>query len=557
MIAHSRTRVLVTLAAGPLRAREVRKRCAACGVSQPSVGSRQLARLAPPGQRYGYDLLVWVGLARYLRRLQRAEMRTELARQGIQLSDGSLTALCDRFLQALERLHWHCAPALRAARPLGYPLHIDATCEHGKGGTFVCLDGWTDWVLHAVKIASENESELRPAVDRTLAAFGQPLAIVRDLGSGGEQAVADYRQQGLPDLLCHYHFLAAVGHRLLDDSHASLRSQLTRSRLRKRLRELLKATRPSPAGQLPAGVREQLPALLLWLLEGSARKHPPYPFALPELDLYRRCGQFRAACQRRLPEPRTQREQHLLRQVSLAIADLKMLDPQGRLAARLECAESTFQRLRDVLRLTPEELPRGQRPGPTAGLSTQAAAQRLQAIAADLQRYHQQLREQASQGLLLADQPEAVVLSYLERYGEQLCGHPVVRDSAGRAQAFVARTNNVIEQFFAQSKQGLRRRLGRAHLGRDLEDQPAQAALVSNLRHPDYVQVVCGTLEKLPQAFAELEQLGVTDSHPLQRNNRDTALWRQIRAWAQDTDQHANSLSDPKCSQTHGSATES
>jgi len=446
---------------------------------------------------------------------------------------------------------------LRAARPLGYPLHIDATCEHGKGGTFVCLDGWTDWVLHAVKIASENESELRPAVDRTLAAFGHPLAIVRDLGSGGEKAVADYRQQGLPDLLCHYHFLAAVGHRLLDDSQASLRSQLTRSRLRKRLRELLKATRPSPAGQLPEGVREQLPALLLWLLEGSARKHPPYPFALPELDLYRRCGQFRAVCQRHLPEPRTQREQHLLRQVSLAIADLKMLDPQGRLAARLECAESTFQRLRDVLRLTPEELPRGQRPGPTAGLSTQAAAQRLQAIAADLQRYHQQLREQASQGLLLADQPEAIVLSYLERYGEQLCGHPVVRDSAGRAQACVARTNNVIEHFFAQSKQGLRRRLGRAHLGRDLEDQPAQAALVANLRHPDYVHVVCGTLEKLPQAFAELEQLGVTDSHPLQRNNRDTALWRQIRAWAQDTDQHANSLSDPKCSQTHGSATES
>jgi hypothetical protein len=29
-------------------------------------------------------------------------------------------------------------PQLRAA--LGdYPLHIDATCEHGKGGLFVCI----------------------------------------------------------------------------------------------------------------------------------------------------------------------------------------------------------------------------------------------------------------------------------------------------------------------------------------------------------------------------------------------------------------------------------
>jgi len=548
--------VLVTLAAGPLSAREVRKSCQACSAPRPSVGSRQLARLAPPGQRYGYDLLVWVGLARYLRRLQREEMRAELARQGIQLSDGSLTALCDRFLQALERLHWQCAPALRAACPLGYPLHIDATCERGKGGTFVCLQDWTGWVLHAIKIASENEAELRPAVDRTLAAFGRPLAIVRDLGSGGEQAVADYRQQGIPDLLCHYHFLAAVGHRLLDDSHASLRNQLTRSRLRKRLRELLKATRPSPLGQLPTGVREQLPALLLWLLEGSARKHPPYPFALPELDLYRRCGQFRAECQRRLPQPHTQREQRVLRQVGLAIADLQVLDPQGRVAARLEGAANTFQHLRDVLRLTTEELPRGQRPGPTARLSAEAAANRLQAIATDLQRYHQQLRQQAARGLL-ADQPEAIVLSYLDRYGEQLCGHPVVRDSAGRAQAFVERTNNAIEHYFAHAKRGLRRRLGRAHLGRDMEDQPAQAALVDNLRHPDYVHVVCGSLEKLPQAFAELDQLEVPDSNPLQRNNRDTTLWRQIRAWAQDTDQHSDSLSDPKCAQTHSSATES
>ena len=95
------------------------------------------------------------------------------------------------------------------------------------------------------------------------------------------------------------------------------------------------------------------------------------------------------------------------------------------------------------------------------------------------------------------------------------------------------------------AKQGLRRRLGRAHLGRDMEDQPAQAALVANLRHPDYVHVVCGTLEELPQAFAVLNQQGVTGSSPLQRTNRDTALRRHIRAWARDTDQHSDAPSDP------------
>ena len=78
-----------------------------------------------------------------------------------------------------------------------------------------------------------------------------------------------------------------------------------------------------------------------------------------------------------------------------------------------------------------------------------------------------------------ADQPEAVVLAYLDRYHDQLFGHPIARDAAGRAVAVVARTNNPAEQFFSQAKRKLRRRLGRAHLGRDMQDHPAQAALTA------------------------------------------------------------------------------
>ena len=110
--------MLVTLAAGTLRAREIRRHCRACR-SRTATVSRQLAALAPPGQRYGWDLIVAVGLARYHRHLQREEIRASLARQGIVLSAGSVSALCDRFLTALEALHWQRAPALRAAWTAG------------------------------------------------------------------------------------------------------------------------------------------------------------------------------------------------------------------------------------------------------------------------------------------------------------------------------------------------------------------------------------------------------------------------------------------------------
>ena len=514
-------------------AHEFRTRCRS-GCALPAVGSRRLAELAPSGQRFGYDLIVWVGLARYQHHRQRGEIQAELARRGIALSSGSVSALCERFLAALERLHWQRAPALRAALALGYALHLDATCDKGKGGTFLCLDGLRNWVLHAVKIASENESALRPAVEHTLAVFGDPLATVRDLGSAIAKTVAaTTHQRGIPDLLCHYHFLVALGKRLLDQDYARLRDRLARSGLRSHLRELLRATR-EPA----QGLREDLPALLLWLLEGTAHKHPSYPFALPHLDFYLRCAAFPAQRDRRLPTPRTPREQQVLRQVESALADLRSIQRPAPAAQRLQHRWELFCELRDVLRLSAQDLPHGQSPAP-ASPSADAQAQTLQALAADLKRYHQALRQRVQDlpDNSQPDPPEALLLDYLDRYGKQLCGHPVVRAPSGPVMAVVARTNNVLEQFFAHAKQGLRRRLGRAHLGRDMEDQPAQAAFVANLRDPDYVRIVCGSLDQLPQAFAALERPLASNPPRLQRNNRDASLRRRNRAWEKEATQ--------------------
>ena len=95
--------------------------------------------------------------------------------------------------------------------------------------------------------------------------------------------------------------------------------------------------------------------------------------------------------------------------------------------------------------------------------------------------------------------------------------------------AIVERTNNVLEHFFGTEKQHLRRRLGRANLGRDLEDQSAQAALAANLRHPDYVQLLCGSLDHLPIAFAELDEQELAQATPVSRSNRDSSLQHRIR----------------------------
>ena len=101
---------------------------------------------------------------------------------------------------------------------------------------------------------------------------------------------------------------------------------------------------------------------------------------------------------------------------------------------------------------------------------------------------------------------------------------------SGRA---IARTNQPAEQLFSQAKRKLRRCPGRAHLGRDMQDQPAQAALAANLLDPHYVQIVCGTLDELPRTIALLEQAGTVTAQPtLDRDQRHSNVRRRVRQLA-------------------------
>jgi hypothetical protein len=189
-IQKSRRRKIITFQAGVFTAKEVRKKCTH-NATHPVMDSEELSRLVKPHQRYAYDLIVHVGLARYLRGKQREEIRAELYQEpGVGLSEGSISNLCDHFLVYFEALHLARVSELRHAIQAGYPLHLDATCEYGKGGLFVCMDGWRGWVLMATRIPSEHEDYLRPLVEKTAALFGDPIATVRDMGEGVGKAVA-------------------------------------------------------------------------------------------------------------------------------------------------------------------------------------------------------------------------------------------------------------------------------------------------------------------------------------------------------------------------------
>ena len=158
--------------------------------------------------------------------------------------------------------------------------------------------------------------------------------------------------------------------------------------------------------------------------------------------------------------------------------------------AKLEKGWQAFCELRDVLRISNEELPRAE--GRYHQIEFPAfEAQRLTDIENAVKQYRVELGERVERtgaGNAVNPSPSALVLKYFARYGTHLFGHPTGHDENGVTVKVVERTNNVAECFFGRKKQQLRRRVGRAQLGRDLEDQPAQAALAENLNHADYVR---------------------------------------------------------------------
>ncbi len=61
-------------------------------------------------------------------------------------------------------------------------------------------------------------------------------------------------------------------------------------------------------------------------------------------------------------------------------------------------------------------------------------------------------------------------------------------------------------------------------------------ALVANLERPDYVRVVCGSVDNLPTAVAKLDEQDLERTTPLPRNNRDSALFRRVQVLIKNED---------------------
>jgi len=152
--------------------------------------------------------------------------------------------------------------------------------------------------------------------------------------------------------------------------------------------------------------------------------------------------------------------------------------------------------------------PAGKRAGNVKSIETATSAGELRDIRKEVETLVCSLKVRRESSARDSDTRKALnmILKHIQEHGESLWGHEIqLPAEQGGGTRLVVRTNNDLEGFFRDIKHDERRRSGRKVLTQDFEHLPPEAALARNLRHNDYVEIVCGSIDMLPNAFAQLD----------------------------------------------------
>ncbi len=485
-----------------------------------SFGSSELARLVASGSRHSYDLMVNVGLWRFQKCRQIREIEEELIDEyGLHIPRSQISALAERFLLYVRCVHEQSVDLLRQEMENqgGWVLHIDSSAE-GKELVFVGLGAFqgNQVVLFSQRVTTERGDRLSEVLMQAKETFGEPLCIVRDMGVGGQDA-ATYVFNGVPQRVCHWHWLADVGSDMLKRLHDELRGLIRGAKIRKHFQGLrnnlskelvLGATKVrNYEAFLNEKVRtpgELLWALATWVLDyRSAGEGLSFPFDLPYWYLYQRIAQAQKAVRdiaRAECDPKMKRLiSRFQDRLDKMFGDDDMRNRFKVLTGEMEKLIGLFQRLRKILRLErklTEEL-----------LPSLTLREEVIESKQELEKFYKEAKKGTRNKKYGSELQRAykIIVDHLDKHGEYLFLPEL--DNTGKPfpqWAILDRTNNIEESFFGRFKTGIRRATGKKSLSQEFAAHGEDRALVENLKSPVYIRVIYGSLSNLSSCFAKV-----------------------------------------------------
>ena len=516
-------KTLATLAIGEFKALETHTRCQHC---QRGYRSDELRALTPQGGKFGFDVIEMIGRALFVQCRNETDIQAELAHKNITVSRNEIRFLGKRFIVYLWLAHQACQASLKQAMQSkgGYILHLDGTCEGASPHVFSGLDELSNLVLGNRKMPTEDSQYIVPLLRELKAAYGNPIALVHDMGAAILKAVATVFP-GIPDYICHFHFLRDLGKDLLGVEYSALRRMIRSYNIRAKLgraakqlqviirddqalSDTLQAYLKDPQSgdsceALDARVKAYL--LVAWVLESDSACHGfGFPFDQPHLEFYQRLQEAYPS----LKQLKTTGVAGLpLMTVSRALRD-------PALAQKVLCIQAKiarFNALRHAMRIACPEHHRGLNDDGDDDIKT------IKGRVAKF-RSSAQLEVLAKQDIGYRN-----MVKQIDKYWDKLFADPIpVETPTGTITVQPQRTNNLMEQTFRFLKRDGRKKSGLHSLSKTLTGMLADTPLVRNLSNPDYMAILLQGKTDLASRFAEIDIQQVR-----QKEQENEKRWRK------------------------------
>lgn len=474
------------------------------------------------GSRVAYDVLVFVGQALFQRHRCATEVRRELARRGVHISDSEVGYLGRQFICRLSVAHKYAKPRLREMmiKRGGYILQVDGMHEGGAPVLMCGIDGLSRMILANDKVLSEHADHIKPFLIGIKRDFGTPIAVIHDMGTGIQKAVEEVFPYPVLVFICHYHFLRDIGKDFLGADYEKLRGALSghaaSSRLHAFARDMRQriseqcadikglaafiggsGAKPKEAELEHCGIAY---ALSMWCLRG---KHVGdgygFPFDRPHLSFAERI----LAINKKLTESRCAGPSEdrrkidplaKLREIVAVVAeDIIVIQAMEELRWRT----GVFDELRSAMRIA--------EPGGKEGLNDGDAIVDMKSIRTSVIAF----REMIDLNPMTAhDKRARKMAEQIDKYGDKLFADPInVSTPEGSKLIYPQRTNNYMEHTFREERKNHRRKTGNDAMSQKLQTMLADTLLVKNLNDAQYLELLLDGHASLAELFAEQDTI--------------------------------------------------
>lgn len=503
---------------GGLDVKETLLKCNKCS-SKEIYHSQELLTLIPAGSNYGYDVMTYIGEAMFSHHKQAGEIQTMLQQQNIPISVSEVEYLARRFIIYLSVTHERNSDGIVEIMNDngGYILHLDALGGTKGGERLISgVDGISDIVLGNAKIKSENSDYITPFLQKIHGLFGEPLAVVQDMGKGIMKAVRTVFPSILI-LICHFHFLRDIGKDLLGENYDIIRKRLRHFGFLTKLRQYSKELKlqfednPEDVKTFELAIQSDremdlndstkaaihLYTIIEWVLDWKSESNGyGFPFDRPHFDLASRVTTALEVINS------TTYTENVLPTVAGILEPLKecltkisqdpvLNDAMNGIGSEIRI----FDELRNAMRVASED--------GNNGLNDECEVEDIKLIEVAVDAFRMKM---GAQETFAQSKKGACFLKQIDKYREQLFADPItVKTPDGIKIIQPQRTNNIMEQMFRDLSRDNKRKTGTDSIGRTIRAMIADTPLIRNLKNANYRKMIMGDKNNLAEVFADID----------------------------------------------------